>query len=72
MQQWWHIFIKYLRYELNLVVLRCHPSEDAVRLANFKEKSEGDVGPGSRSTWNFDSIFCINQWTRPLNITTGN
>ena len=29
-----------------MVVLRCHPSEETVGLANFKKKSEGDVGPG--------------------------
>ena len=29
-----------------MVVLRCLPSEEAIGLANFKKKSEGDVGPG--------------------------
>ena len=29
-----------------MVVLKCHPSEETVGLANFKKKSKGDVGPG--------------------------
>ena len=29
-----------------MMVLRCHPSKEAVGLANFKKKLEGKVGPG--------------------------
>ena len=45
MKQWWHIFLKYLRYEHIVVVLRCLPSEEVVGLAILKKKSEGKVGP---------------------------
>ena len=46
MKQWWHISLKYLRYEHLEVVLRCLPSKETVELAILKKKSEGDVGPG--------------------------
>ena len=45
MKQWQHIFLKYLRYEPCVVVLRCLPSEEAVGIAILKKKSEGKVGP---------------------------
>ena len=48
MKQWQHIFIRYLRYELIVVVFRCLPSKKAVGLAYFKKKSEGKVGPGPK------------------------
>ena len=62
MKQSLHIFIKYLRYQLIMVVLRCLPSEEAVGLANLKKKSEGKVGPvpmGQR----FQSDFLM-EWSR--------
>ena len=45
MKQWRHIFLKYLRNELFGMVLRCIPSEEAVRIGILKKKSEGKVGP---------------------------
>ena len=46
MKQWQHILLKYSRYKLIVVVLRCHPSEETVGLANLKKKLEGKLGPG--------------------------
>ena len=42
MKQWRHIFLKYLRYEHIVVVLRCLPSKETVGLAILKKKSEGN------------------------------
>ena len=51
MKQWQHIFLKYLRYEHIVLVLRCLRSEETVGLAILKKKSEGDMGPGPMGEW---------------------
>ena len=56
MKQWQHTFLKYLRYEHIVVVLRCLPSKEAVGLAILKKKSEGrsrPMGPGPTSPSDF-------------------
>ena len=60
MKQWRHISLKYLRYEYLVVVLRCHPSEETVGLANLKKKSEvsGPRAHGSRLKYVEISGFC--------------
>ena len=57
-------FLKYLRYEHIVVVLRCLPSVETVGLAILKKKSEGDMGPGPMGEWVYIykcqiiSIYC--------------
>ena len=56
MKQWQHIFLKYLRNEHIVVVLRCFPSEEVVGLAILKKNSEGrsrSMGPGPTSPSDF-------------------
>ena len=63
MKQWRHIFLKYLRYEHIVVVLRCLPSEEAVGLAILKKnrRSKWVQGHGSRSTWKFQ-MNIVGEW----------
>ena len=67
MKQWQHIFLKYLRYEPCVVVLRCLPSKEAVGLGILKIKSEGKP-MGLDLLGNFKWILWVNGCISSLEI----